>query len=225
MPDEEKWLRLIECVFAGNLFDFGSMTGTDMADDPAGFFSALEETKPRPWLVDDYDALAEDLRSAPPLKWGQAVIFVDNAGAAFVLGVMPLARELALLGTKIVLAANEGPALNDITVDETIELVEELAVADSDLAALINAEMFEVVSSGSRIPLLDLGDVSEELNEAAADADLVILEGMGRAVETNFEAAFKIDSLRLALLKMPEVAAQIGGEMYDCVCRYVRAEA
>ena len=224
MADEEKWLHLVECVFAGNIFDLGSMTGTNLADDPADFLSVVEGAKPRPWLVDDYDRLADDLQSPPPLKWGKAVVFIDNAGADFVLGVMPMARELALYGTKIVLAANEAPALNDMTVDETIDVVERLAAEDFDLGALVRAGMFEVASSGSRIPLLDLGEVSDELNEVAADAELVILEGMGRAVETNFDAAFRVDGLSLALIKNAEVAGRIGGELYDCVCRYVPAD-
>ena len=46
-------------------------------------------------------------------------MFVDNAGRDLILGVMPLVREMALAGTMIVLAANELPSINDITVDET----------------------------------------------------------------------------------------------------------
>jgi len=224
MDDEEKWLRLVECVFAGNIFDTGSDTGTQLTSEPEEFFAILEETKPRPWLIDDYDALEEVLLSPPPLKWGKAVVFIDNAGADFILGVMPLVREMAMAGVSIVLAANEGPALNDLTVDETIDAVEMLTAEDGDLAALVQAGMFEVVSTGSTVPLLDLSDVTDELNEAAADADLVILEGMGRAVETNFNAAFRVDCLRLALLKLPEVAVRLGGEVFDCVCKYTPAE-
>ena len=191
-----------------------------LAQEPTDFFAEIEETKPRPWLVDDFDRLAADLPAAPPAKWAKTIIFVDNAGADFILGVMPLARELGLFGTKVVLAANELPSLNDMTVNETIAVVERLAAADADLAALIEAGMFEVVSSGGDTPLIDLSRVSDELNEAAADADLVVLEGMGRAVETNFNTRFKVDALKLALLKDPMVAKRIGGELYDCVCRY-----
>jgi len=84
--------------------------------------------------------------------------------------------------------------------------------------------MFEVVSSGNDIPLIDLSEVSDELNEAAADAELVVLEGMGRAIESNYDAAFKVDTLHLALLKDPLVAARVGGEVYDCVCKYTPAD-
>ncbi len=210
---------LVECVFAGNLLDFGSVKTMHMVDDDREFLDLVEDTKPRPWKIDDYDALADALAEFPP-RWGKAVVFVDNAGADFVLGIMPLVRELALRGTGIVIAANEAPALNDMTADEAAEVVEELAVHDPDLSALIQAGMFEVVSTGSRIPLLDLRDVSDELNTASEDADAVILEGMGRAVETNYASEFKVDAVKLALLKSDEVAQRIGAEAMDCVCRF-----
>jgi type II pantothenate kinase len=219
MDGEAKWLQMIKGLFAGNMFDLGADPPPPAAS-PADFFAVVERTKPRPWVVDDYEPLKADLLSAPPAKWAKAVVFADNAGIDFVLGVMPLARELAIYGTQIVLAANEKPSLNDITVDEAIDVVEQLAAADAELAAMIRAGMFEVASSGNDIPLIDLSDVSDELNEAGADADLVVLEGMGRAIESNADAVFSVDCLRLALLKSPPVAARLGGEMYDCVCKY-----
>lgn len=223
MEDWDKWLHLVECVFAGNLFDLGSSPTMHLAHKPVDFLATVEDTRPRPWKVDDFDRLWEDLQDAPPTKWARAVVFVDNAGSDFILGVMPLVRELALGGTQIVLAANEQPSLNDVTADETVEIVQHLSTLDRDLAALIEGQMFEVVSTGNDIPLIDLGEVSDELNEAAADADLVILEGMGRAVESNFTSEFKVDALRLALLKDPKVAERIGAELYDCVCKYTPA--
>lgn len=220
MQNQAKWLHLVECVFAGNIFDLGATATLHLAEKPGDFLQAVENTKPRPWLIDNYDVLEKDLLSAPPTKWAKAVVFVDNAGSDFILGVMPLVRELALCGTKIVLAANELPSLNDITADEVATEVERLAAMDEDLAALINAGMFEVVSTGNDIPLIDLSNVTDELNQAAADAELVILEGMGRAVESNLDAKFSVDTLHLALLKDEAVAARVGGKLYDCVCKY-----
>jgi len=220
MNGQAKWLHLVECVFAGNVFDLGSPATMHTAEESPDFLATIEKTKPRPWLVDDYDLLAKDLLPAPPTKWGKAVVFADNAGGDFLLGLMPLARELALCGTKIVLAANELPSLNDVTADEAAQQVELLAAIDADLAALLSAGMFEVVSTGNDVPLIDLSSVTDELNQAAADADLVILEGMGRAVESNFDAKFTVDALQLALLKDPAVASRIGGQVYDCVCKY-----
>lgn len=224
MDGPDKWLHLVECVFAGNMFDMGAPMTMHLAAEPADFVSLVEDVKPRPWLIDDFDLLSKELPDQPPTKWSKAIILVDNAGSDFILGVMPLARELAMYGTRVVLAANEIPSLNDITVDETIAVVERLAVADEGLAALLQAGMFEVVSTGNDIPLIDLAEVSDELNTAAADADLLIIEGMGRAVESNLNAQFKVDTIRLALLKDTAVAARVGGEVYDCVCKYTPAE-
>lgn len=224
MPFEEKWLHLVESVFAGNVFDLGSPATMHTAHEAPDFLEAIEDLRPRPWAVDDYDRLAEDLPRQPPPKWTRAVVFIDNAGSDFILGVMPLVRELALAGVQIVLAANELPSLNDMTADETAQIVRQLEALDRDLAALVNGQMFEVVSTGNDIPLIDLSDVTDELNEAAADADLIILEGMGRAVESNFNAAFTVDCLQLALLKDPMVASRFAGaELYDCVCKYTPA--
>ena len=44
-----------------------------------------------------------------------AVVFVDNSGADIVLGVLPFVRQLMAMGTRVTLAANTYPALNDIT--------------------------------------------------------------------------------------------------------------
>ena len=49
--------------------------------------------------------------------------------------------------------------------------------------------------------------VSQEVVEQAGDADLVILEGMGRGIETNLYAQFSVDSLKLGMIKHREVLA------------------
>jgi type II pantothenate kinase len=109
--------------------------------------------------------------------------------------------------------------------------------------------------------LVHASQVSPELAAAAADADLVVFEGMGRGIETNLKASFRCvfalcsrlqgvgfrtprarllpprpahalahysfcsfnsrcDSLKLGMIKHPEVAACLpGGRLYDCVCK------
>ena len=220
IEDDSRWFHLVEAVFAGNIFDLGSSATMNLAQNSPDFLATVESIKPRPWLADDFDRLVEDLAITLPAKWGKAVIFLDNAGCDFILGVMPLARELALEGVQVVLAANDKPSLNDLTANEVIAISEELAAIDPDLEAMIEAGFFEVVSTGSDTPLIDFSDVSDDLNDAAADADLIILEGMGRAIESNFDAEFTVDTLHLGLIKDPRVAKDIGGEMYDCVCKY-----
>jgi type II pantothenate kinase len=78
----------------------------------------------------------------------------------------------------------------------------------------------EPVTTGTGHPLIDLSQVSEELNRASQDADLVILEGMGRAVESNLHATFSCDALNIAMLKDPMIARRIGGKLFDVVCRF-----
>jgi len=55
-----------------------------------------------------------------------------------------------------------------------------------------------VSETGSGSPCLDLRNINYELAEACESADLVIIEGMGRAMHTNFHAKFLCDSLKLA---------------------------
>jgi bifunctional damage-control phosphatase, subfamily II, fusion protein len=60
------------------------------------------------------EALVKRLTASP--KYKKAVIFTDNSGADFILGIVPLARYLLSLGTRVILAANTYPSVNDITV-------------------------------------------------------------------------------------------------------------
>jgi len=78
----------------------------------------------------------------------------------------------------------------------------------------------ERVSTGTGEPLIDLSLVSQELNAASADADLVIIEGMGRGIESNLDAAFSCDAVNIAMIKDPAVGARVGGKVYDVVLRY-----
>lgn len=54
------------------------------------------------------------------------MLFVDNAGADVVLGMLPLARELLCNGAQVVMAANSIPAINDVTADELVALLAEV---------------------------------------------------------------------------------------------------
>jgi len=64
----------------------------------------------------------------------------------------------------------------------------------------------------------DLGRRMKEMQ-----ADLIVLEGMGRAIHTNFHAPFACDVLKLAVVKNDWLAAQLGGDMYSVVFKYERA--
>ncbi|KAF8066326.1 damage-control phosphatase [Scenedesmus sp. PABB004] len=207
-------------VFAGNIFDLGAAASAARYESGAGagFHCALDALLPRPWVVDDLDALLARLTEGP--RYAKAVAYVDNAGADVLLGMLPLARELVKAGTQVVLAANSAPSINDTTAEELRPLLAAAAAGDELLAAATASGALRVVASGNELPVVDLREVSAELAAEAADADLLILEGMGRAIETNLCATFTVDSIKLGMIKHPEVAACLGGRLYDCVCKF-----
>jgi uncharacterized protein with ATP-grasp and redox domains len=215
-PTEAEQLRAaVEGVFAGNIFDMGAeATAKAFLAGGPDFFATRKSLAARPWLIDDYDALAERVLGGP--RHRRAVYFIDNAGSDFILGATPLIRWLAQRGTPVVIAANERPTLNDMTIHDVNNWWPRLLAAEPSMADL----PIERVSTGTGEPLIDLSAVSPELNIAAADADLVILEGMGRGVESNLDAAFGCDAVNLAMIKDHVIARRQGGKLYDIVCRY-----
>ena len=236
---------LVRGVFAGNVFDLGAAASAALhADGNGGFDATRAGLKRRPWCVDHLDAFRDawlgeeakvsESRTARKASfaspWKKCVLFVDNAGADVVLGMLPLCRELSRGGAEVVLAANERPSINDVTARELRALLPRVAKAEIDAVGTdvfkraLDENRLAVVSSGSDLPVIDLTHVSSELRDAARGADLVVLEGMGRAVETNLFARFACDALNLGMVKHPEVAQCLRGELYDCVCRFRRPE-
>lgn len=152
--------------------------------------------------------------------WRKVLMFVDNAGADVVLGMFPLAREFLRGGAAVILAANETPSINDVTARELREILSMVCAVDEIFKTAFNDGSLQVVSSGSDLPVIDLTKLSTELCELSLCVDLVVLEGMGRAVETNLHAKFTCDALNLGMVKHPEVATCLNGSLYDCVCRF-----
>ncbi|KAL9275545.1 Pantothenate kinase 2-like protein [Drosera capensis] len=247
MSEESRLLTLIEGVLAANIFDWGSRACVDLYHKGTiiEIYRMSRKKMQRPWRVDDFDRFKERMlgsreeRSSPHKR---ALLFVDNSGADVVLGMLPLARELLRHGTEVVLVANSLPALNDVTAMELPDIVAEAAkhcdilrrAAEAGgllVDAMVNnndspkagssSVPLMVVENGCGSPCIDLRQVSSELAAAAKDADLIILEGMGRALHTNFNARFKCDALKLAMVKNQRLAEKlIQGNIYDCVCRY-----
>lgn len=172
-----------------------------------------------------------------PHQYRKALLFCDNSGADVVLGMIPFARELLRRGTDVCLVANSLPAINDVTAEEMREVVrlaaekcEILARALSSAAGAVdpgNTDLdpstgsLTVCASGSGSPCIDFRRISSELCEAAQGADLLVLEGMGRAVHTNYAAAFCCDTLKLAMIKNSRLAERLfDGRIYDCVCKF-----
>ncbi len=214
LPPAEQFDALVLGVFAGNIFDMGAdATAGQFLSSSPDFFATRSKIAPRPWLIDDYDGFVRRMQGPIHHK---AVFFVDNAGTDFVLGAAPMIRWLARRGTHVVLAANERPTLNDMTIADVRAWWPRIIQVEPTMANL----PIDMVSTGTAEPLIDLSAVSPELNAAASDADLVILEGMGRGVESNLEAGFSCDAVHLAMIKDTAVAARHGGRVFDVVCRY-----
>ncbi len=216
---QQRWDLLLRGFFAGNMFDLGSLQTIEMyRNGQLDFQTLLDGIRWRPWFADGTDALLE--RLAGPRRWRQALIFVDNAGSDAVLGALPIARELAGRGLRVVLAANSRPALNDITAPELTAVLEAAGRVDPALAGLLAGDRIAVVTSGGDMPLIDLARVSPECDAEAARSDLIVLQGMGRAVESNWHEHFRCDIWRLALIKDESVARWLGAGLFDPVSRY-----
>lgn len=214
----QRWEALLCGLFAGNMFDMGAPETIAMHErGEIDFATLLARIPPRPWCIDHADTLCARLDGR---RYRQVLFFVDNAGCDVVLGAVPLMREMARRGMRVVAAANSTAALNDITHDELVDLLESLARVDEELARMLGGGRMATVESGSGSPLIDLSRISAPCNNAAAASDLIVLEGMGRGVESNWRQRFTCDVARIALVKDACVAKWLGCEMFQPVCRF-----
>lgn len=219
LPVEARLDSLVQGIFAGNVFDLGSHATAALFEQGGGEFGAVRAgLRQRPWLVDDLDVFRA--RFACEIRC--ALLFVDNAGSDVVLGMLPFARECLRRGARVILSANRTPALNDVTHDELEALLAEVAAWDGPLASALADDRLSLVTSGNGLPLIDLRTLGPELHRALErhPPDLVVLEGMGRAVESNWHARLHTDVLKIAMIKDASVAHFLGGELYDLVCRF-----
>lgn len=208
---------LIKGILAGNIFDLGSAQLAEVfARDGMSFMASCQNLVPRPWVIDDLDKFKTKWTKK---AWKKAVIFVDNSGADIILGILPFARELLRRGTQVVLAANDLPSINDVTYIELVEIIKKLKDEKEQIIGVDTSNLL-IVNSGNDLPVIDLTCISPELAFVSSDADFVMLEGMGRAIETNLYAQLKCDSVKIGMVKHPEVAQFLGGRLYDCVVKF-----
>ncbi|CAI5476146.1 unnamed protein product [Closterium sp. Yama58-4] len=217
---KERIELLVKGVLAGNIFDLGANNSAALVEgEGLSFEKSFQQLLPRPWV---FDHVAEFQKAWLDRTWKKVVVFCDNSGADLVLGVLPLVRELVRQGAQVVVAANDMPSINDVTYNELLSLVQKVQVTleDETISAGIDSGRILIVNSGSDVPVADLAHISPELAFAAEDAELVIMEGMGRAIETNLHALMTCDKLNIGMVKHKEVADFLGGRIYDCVVKY-----
>ncbi|MAX22947.1 MAG: hypothetical protein CMJ19_00465 [Phycisphaeraceae bacterium] len=222
LPDPEKAQQVMRGTFAGNIYDLGATKTVELFKDgkPVDFHDVRNKLAPRPWLVDGLDAWSEKITSEKP--YTAAAVFVDNAGCDVILGMIPFVRDLLQRDVKVVLTSNSYPALNDITHSELVPIINGIAQWDKTISNALDDNNLRIVPSGNGAPLIDLAHVGEELVDAVNEmgVDLVVLEGMGRAIESNLNAQFTCDSLNIAMIKDTGVASALGGKVYDLLCKY-----
>jgi damage-control phosphatase, subfamily II, stand-alone protein len=220
LHDESLIRVLTEGMLAGNVFDLGATEIIHRYDkEKLDFFHTLDQLKPHPWLVDHYD-LWRNFIFKPAQALKRVMFFVDNAGADFVLGCLPLARFLAKRGAMVILAANDLPYFNDMTAAECRAVIKALAQDDETLRFLLNTKRLQVVGSGGKYCQLNFKRISERCNRAAEGTSLLIIEGMGRAIESNYLTRFKCPTLKIAMLKDKWEAKKLGGVLYDLICKF-----
>ncbi|XP_069774676.1 4'-phosphopantetheine phosphatase isoform X2 [Narcine bancroftii] len=221
---EERQFALVKGLLAGNVFDWGAKAVSDVLETNSafGFEQAKKQLQARPWLVDAYNDWIERLKG-PPHKC--ALFFVDNSGIDIILGVFPFVRELLSKGTEVILASNSGPALNDVTFNELTIVAERIAAMDSVIRKALEEDKLLLVQSGSSSPCLDLSRLDKGLATVVWErkTDLVIIEGMGRAIHTNYYAALRCESLKLAVIKNAWLAERLGGSIFSVVFKYEMA--
>ncbi|XP_072888198.1 4'-phosphopantetheine phosphatase isoform X2 [Hemitrygon akajei] len=221
---EERQFALVKGLLAGNVFDWGAKAVSDVLETNSafGFEEAKDRLQARPWLVDAYNDWIERLKG-PPHKC--ALFFVDNSGIDIILGVFPFVRELLSKGTEVILASNSGPALNDVTCSELTIVTERIAAMDSIIRTALEKDKLVLVQSGSSSPCLDLSRLDKGLATVVWErkTDLVIIEGMGRAIHTNYYAALRCESLKLAVIKNAWLAERLGGSIFSVVFKYEMA--
>ena len=131
------------------------------------------------------------------------------------LGVPALVKTLASAGFRPRIVANESPALNDMTAFETAGLLRQIGLLEPDVKSLIESKRLDVISSGSRTSGLDMTRVSREFDEAASHAEITMVIGQGRAVETNWNTKLALPWARAAVVKDKLVARALGCDLFD----------
>ena len=147
---------------AGNVFDWGAKeVALLMEADKMDFEAAKKHVGPRPWLIDNVDPWLERMAGAPH---NCCCIFIDNSGADFLLGVVPMVEEMLRRGTRVILCANTRPILNDVTYAELSLLLGQVAKISEVISDSLESGRLVARDSGQGSPCLDLARLNNEVS-------------------------------------------------------------
>ena len=113
----------------------------------------------------------------------------------------------------MILCVNSKPAINDITIAELIVVMKNACKLNRILDHAYNVSKSLIISeTGSASPCLDLSRINSDLVDLIIknNVDLVLLEGMGRSIHTNYHARFSCDCLKIAIIKNQWLAERFG---------------
>ena len=99
----------------------------------------------------------------------------------------------------------------------------ELAKTDPIIGKSLDIGLLKVLPTGGFSPCLDLNRINERLVVESQDADLVIIEGMGRAIHTNLKCQMSCDLIKIAVFKNQFIAKQLGVESCQGMVIYEEA--
>lgn len=210
---DKKWHELFKGFLAGNVYDYGAQAFIQKQSKGHldKFNQALNSIDDR-FLSDENDL--EIINRLKDSYYKCICVFVDNSGFDITLGVLPLVFFILKNSpeTKVILCANSKPAINDITTIELMFLIKKLAVLMPEINEAYTSKRLIVIETGSASPCLDLSRINIDLAKLmeTSQVDLVVLEGMGRSIHTNYNAKFKCDSLKAAVLKNQWLANRFG---------------
>ena len=207
--DHAALITILARLLAGNLFDLGSRS-TQSAFRRGELDTRAAIGRLQPLVAALFDGLPEGARELLLRgRSGSALLFADNAGPDFLLGILPTAAFIAR-HSRVVIVVNSRPASSDITYAEARAHLDHLSrTAPGSLGTALAENRIQLVASGTGSPGIDLRGVSGELNRAAEGAGWILIDGQGRGIETNWTTRFRVPVLRAAMIKDPLVAAQI----------------
>ncbi|MBN2363533.1 DUF89 family protein [candidate division WOR-3 bacterium] len=200
-PEENRcfFSLAVECLLAGNCFDMGNYETAVMWKKGELGFSYPKNPKNRDDL---FDKLSE-------LKNKSCVMLADNAGHDFTLGIVFLSKALARNGYKVAVAANSGPALNDVTFIECLTVSEKISAFDTEWKEFNDSGIIDFVETGCITPGIDLSAVDEKFDVEVSRTGVVIFTGQGRSIETTYNASLSKPVLRIAKIKDSFVASYL----------------
>jgi hypothetical protein len=160
LSESESWFVVIENLLAGNIFDCGSAAtrGESFCFENSRGQSSSPDRGSSTTSTCSCGRCGGRRTTPSPRRYRKVLMFCDNSGPDFCLGVLPFARQLLKTGraSSVVIAANSLPALNDMTHDDIVTLLPDIFCEDGLLEELVGSRRLRFVPSGSDLPVIDL---------------------------------------------------------------------